>query len=206
MMTLSFEKLAGKAAFLAGIAGFLYAYSFIILSRSDPETGALLSAFFLLAQGLLLTKVYVAVYQRVSPRHPSVALWALFLGMAGALGMGIHGGYDLANILNPPLENLPALANLPSQVDPRGLMTFGVGGIALFAFSWLMSKTKGFPQGLALVGYTSAILSMTLFVGRLVILTPASPIILWPALINGFVIGPVLYLWLGLVLWKELRG
>lgn len=202
MKDYSFEKLAAKSAFLNGIAAFLYAYAFIILSRTDADTGAFLSAFFLLVQGLLLTAVYVAVYHHVSARHPSAAMWMLLMGVMGALGMAVHGGYDLANAVNPPIENLLGLANLPSQADPRGLMTFGVGGIALLGLSYLLSQNKAFPKGLAYLGFISAILSLVLYLGRLTILTPAHPVILWSAIANGFLIGPSFYVYLGSVLWK----
>ncbi|MBE7550168.1 MAG: hypothetical protein HS126_03720 [Anaerolineales bacterium] len=51
--SVSFEKLAGMMAVLAGIVHFLYAVFFVIISRSAPETGVLLSAIFLLGGGLL---------------------------------------------------------------------------------------------------------------------------------------------------------
>ena len=203
MKSYSFEKLTGLAAIAAGVAAFLYAYAFIILSRSDPQTGGLFSALFLLLQGLLITKVYVALYHRVYKKHPSVSLWALILGIASALGMAIHGGYDLANAINLPDQIVLALANLPSQIDPRGLLTFGIGGWVLFTFSWLIQKTKTFSDGLVWLGYASAIMMVVLYVGRLTVLSPASPIILWPAIINGFIVSPLWYIWVGLNLWSK---
>ncbi|MDP9243568.1 MAG: hypothetical protein M3O77_00615 [Chloroflexota bacterium] len=56
-----------------------------------------------------------------------LAFWALALGLAGALGAALHGGYDLANAINPPASD--PIANLPSPIDPRGLLTFGVSGL-----------------------------------------------------------------------------
>lgn len=43
------------------------------------------------------------------------ALFGLGLGLAGALGAAIHGGYDLANAINAPVANAAAAANLPSH-------------------------------------------------------------------------------------------
>jgi hypothetical protein len=40
-------------------------------------------------------------------------------------------------------------------------------------------------------------------IGRLIVLDPTNPLILVPALLNGFLINPIFYLWLGLAL---LRG
>src|SRR5438552_1006575 len=97
-----FDGFAGTCAVLTGLAGFLYAVAFIIIARSAPAAGALLSAVFLLAFGLLATAAQAAVYQRLSVSSPGFALWAFLLGIAGALGAAIHGGYDLALLVNPP--------------------------------------------------------------------------------------------------------
>jgi hypothetical protein len=40
-------------------------------------------------------------------------------------------------------------------------------------------------------------------IGRLIVLDPTNPLILVPALLNGFLINPIFNLWLGLAL---LRG
>ena len=114
-----------------------------------------------------------------------------------AFGSTIHGGYDLANALNPP--STPNV-DLPSQVDPRGLLTFGVAGLALVVISWLITSSGRLPRGLGYLGYLSAVLLIVLYLGRLIILSPASPIILGPALLNGFIVSPIWYVWLGLSL------
>ena len=36
--------------------------------------------------------------------------------------------------------NVPNLANLPGQVDPRGFLTFGVAGISLIVFAVLIKR------------------------------------------------------------------
>ena len=190
-------------AILAGAAGFLYATAFIVISRQDPASGALLSALFLLLAGLFSSAALVGLYERLRETNPGFALWAMFLGVAGALGMAIHGGYDLANAINPPAENIASLASLPSQIDPRGLMTFGVAGIALLTVSRLMSRSAQFPKGLSRLGYLSALLLFILYLGRLIILNPTHPVILWSAILNGFLVNPLWYIWLGATL---LRG
>src|SRR5260221_12890525 len=136
MKTTAFERFAGACAVLAGISGFLYSISFIVIARSAPDTGGLLSALFLALGGLLSAGALVGLYQRLHAAEPGFALLALGLGLAGALGAAVHGGYDLANAINPPLENAAAAANLPSQIDPRGMLAFGVAGLAILFFAW----------------------------------------------------------------------
>jgi hypothetical protein len=189
----TFESFAGVCAVLAGVAGFLYAVAFIVLQND------LLSGLFLMLTGLLSTAALVAVYERLRETDAAFALFGLLLGLAGALGSAVHGGYDLANTINPP----PSVPDLPSPIDPRGLLTFGVAGIALFVVAWLITRGGQFPKGLGYLGYVSAVLLVVLYLGRLIVLDPASPVILVPALLNGFLVNPIFYLWLGLALLRS---
>jgi hypothetical protein len=189
----SFERFAGVCAALAGVSGLLYAVAFVVLQ--DP----LLSGLFLMTSGLLTSAALLAVYERLRETDASFALLALVFGLAGALGSAVHGGYDLANAINPP-SNLP---DLPNPVDPRGLLTFGVAGTALLVFSWLIGRGGNLPRGLGYLGYASAVLLLALYLGRLIVLDPTNPVILAPALLNGFLVNPLFYLWLALAL---LRG
>lgn len=194
MQTRSFERFGGTAAILAGISAFLYAVSFIIL-RSAP-----LAALFLMLIGFLSTAALTALYYRLRAVDAPFALWALWLGVIGAVGTTLHGGYDLANYFNPP-EGIPTnLIALPSQVDPRGLLTFGFVGISLFVFSWLMTHRTTLPAALGYLGYLSALLLMILYLGRLIVLNPSNPLVLIPAVLHGFIVGPLWYLWLGIKL------
>ena len=116
-------------------------------------------------------------YHRLRQVDAAFALWALLLTSVSTLGMAIHGGYDLANIFNPPAS---ANLGLPSQIDPRGLLTFGVMGIALFVIAWLMGRSEQFPKSLAYLGYLLAVLLMVIYLARLIILDPANPVLLVP--------------------------
>lgn len=210
MNALSFDKFAGLCAILAGIASFLYALAFILIAPRAPAVGGLLSALLLLLNGLLITAPLTAVYQRLRETDALFALWALILGLSGALGAAIHGGFDLATALNPPRaiasDLAAALATVPSQVDPRGLLTFGVAGVALFVVAWLMGRGRAFPRGLGYLGYLLALLLVIIYVGRLTILDPAHPLLLAPILLAGLLANPGWYIWLGLALWRGARG
>jgi hypothetical protein len=189
----SFERFAGVCAILSGAPGLLYAVAFVVLQN------VLLSGLFLMFGGLLTSAALLAVYERLRETDPSFALLALVLGLAGSLGSMVHGGYDLANAVNSQFS----LPDLPNPVDPRGLLTFGVAGIALFVVAWLIGRGGQFPRGLGYLGYASAVLLLALYLGRLIVLDPGSLLIVVPALLSGFVINPLFYLWLGMIL---LRG
>jgi len=189
----TFPRFGGLMAILAGVAGFLYAIGFVILQNS------LLYSFALVVIGIFSTAALVAVYARVKDTDASYALWGLLMGLVGGVGSAIHGGYDLANAINSP-ESLPAVANLPSQIDPRGLLTFGFSGIAVFVMAWLIVRGGAFPKGVGYLGYLSAVLLIVLYLGRLIVLSPTSPFILVPALLSGFIVNPAWYVWLGVEL------
>jgi hypothetical protein len=196
MNTTSFEGLAGLCAILAGLGGLLYSLSFLVL-----KDATLLIALFLMLGGILTTAVMTGLYQRLREVDAAFALWGFVLGVTGALGAAIHGAYDLANAINPPKADVLAANNLPSQLDPRGLMTFGVAGLGVFVLAWLMGRSRAFPMGLSYVGMLLGVLSVVIYLVRLIILDPsASPLIPIALGLTGFLVNPAWYIWLGLTL------
>jgi hypothetical protein len=199
----AFERFGGWCALLAGVGGLLYAVAFVIISRSNPALGGFLSALLLTLNGMLTTSVMATLYERLRAANATAALWALLLGSAGALGATIHGGYDLANAINPPAS---LSGDLPSQIDPRGLLTFGVTGVALWVIGGLMRRDAQAPRGLVYLGYLLAALLVVIYLARLIILSPANPVLLIPVLVAGFLVNPAWYIWLGIVLLRGQRG
>jgi hypothetical protein len=153
--------------------------------------------------GLLASAVVVALYERLRATDESFALWALALGVIAAAGSAIHGGYDLANAINVPESNAAALANLPNQVDPRGLLTFGVAGLGVLVASGLIVRGGQFPRNLGLLGYLLGFLFIVIYLARLIILDPTNPLVVAAVLPTGFIINPLWYLWLGLTLRRQ---
>jgi hypothetical protein len=192
----SYERFAGLCGILTGVVGLLYAVAFVIL-RSPP-----LSAVTLLLGGLLGTATLVAVYARLRETDGSFAMLGLVLGVTGAMGAALHAGYDLANVLNPPATvNL----DLPSQIDPRGMLTFGIAGLGLWVVAWLILRGGQFARGLGYLGYVTAVLLIVVYLARLIVLDASSPLVLAPAVLTGFIASPVWYVWLGLSLWRNTR-
>ena len=201
--TRSFERSAGATAVAVGIGGLLYSVAFVIISRSAPDTGRFLSSLLLLIGGVLGIQVMAALYRRLRDVDAGFALVGLLFGFAGALGSTVHGAYDLANFLHPPAV---LASDIPSAVDPRGILTFGLSGLAVLVMARLMSRGGGFPARLALLGYLSGVLLVLIYLGRLIVLDPGSPLILGPAALEGFVVNPVWYIWLGMTLWRGRRS
>ena len=193
----TYDRFAGICAVLAGGLTLVYSVSFIVLVNER------LSSFCLLANGLLATAVLVALYERLRTTDASFALWGLLLGLAGAIGSALHGGYDLAAVLH---EHAPVDPNLPSAMDPRGLLTFGASGIGLWVFAWLMARGGQLPRGLAYLAYLVAGLELVLYLGRLIVFDAKHPVIVVPALLAGFIATPIWYIWLGVSLWRGARS
>lgn len=194
MLYKDFKSYGSLAAYGAGISWFLYTVSFMILKNP------LWSSLFLMLAAVFALAVFVTIYRDLKEVDSSFAIYILLLGFLGSFGALTHGGYDLANIINPPAG---MNANLPSQIDPRGLLTFGVTGAAILKLSWLMQKIKAMPVNLAYLGILSGILLIIIYLGRLIVLDPTNPLLRYPILIEGFIVNPLWYLWLGSALSKK---
>jgi hypothetical protein len=168
----------------------LYAIAFVIVDD------ALTSGLFLLLTGFLTVVALTATYFRVQAVEPGFALLALLLGAIGGAGAAVHGGFDLAQELHTE-DPVPAI---PNPVDPRGLLTFGFTGIAVLLMAWLARHGAVLPARLGLVGYALGVVLVVLYLARLIVLDSDNPAVAIPALLAGFLLGPVWWLWLGLEL------
>jgi hypothetical protein len=202
MKSTTFERFAGYSAILAGLVGLLYSFAFIVLlvGGKAPELGALLSAVFLMLGGLFSSAALVAVFNRICEISPAATIWGVLLSLFGALGAVVHGGYDLANLIQPPAAAAAGLAGLPSQVDPRGLLTFGIAGVGLLVLAGLIRRSQHLPGSLGTLGIVLAALLIVIYLGRLIILSPTNPLVALPAVVTGFIVNPVWYVWLGISL------
>jgi hypothetical protein len=198
----AFYRLAGASAIAAAVAGFVYSVAFIGLVVLDtaPEVGAFISSLALLTGAVATVIVFAGLYRVLLDRGGGLALVALLLGVTGSVGAAIHGGYDLAVAIHPPDAELGPLADLPHPIDPRGLLTFGVTGVATLIASSLIARHPDLPRGLGYLGYAAGTLLVLIYLGRLIILTPTHPLVAGPAALAGFIVNPAWFIWLGLTL------
>jgi hypothetical protein len=202
MGTADYDRLAGTAAILAGIGGFVYSIAFIggVVLGAAPGAGLFVASAALLVGGILTAIVVVAIHARVSGLAPQLAGLGVALALIGALGASVHGGYDLANVIHPPVSDVLAVNEVPNPIDPRGLLTFGVAGLGLLILAWLLRRSATVPTGLATLGIVVGALLLIVYLGRLIVLTPTNPLVAGPAALVGFVLSPAFYVWLGLSL------
>src|SRR5207249_1489156 len=91
------------------------------------------------------------------------ALLALIFGVVGALGAAVHGGFDLDVFVNQPDF---AAGNAASQIDPRGLLTFAVAGMAVLLWARLITSGGQMPRNLGLLGYALGVLLIIIYLAR----------------------------------------
>jgi len=201
----AYERMAGTASIAAGIGGVVYSVAFLggVVAGWAPEVGIVVASLALMVGGILSVAVLVAIYRRLLESAAAVALLGLVLVAVGATGSLVHGGYDLANAINPPLTDVLAEAELPFPIDPRGLLTFGVTGLGLAVLMLQSRRSRALPANIAGLGVLVGALLVVVYLGRLIVLTPTNPIVAVPAALTGLILSPAFYIWLGLELRRQ---
>jgi hypothetical protein len=199
---LAYERMAGAAAIATGIGGVVYSIAFLggVVAGAAPQLGIVVASIALMIGGILSVAVLVAIYRRLLDTAAAVGLLGLMLVAVGAMGAMVHGGYDLANAINPPVTDVLAEAELPHPIDPRGLLTFGITGLGLLVLMLQARRSGVLPANLAGLGALVGVLLIVVYLGRLIILTPTNPLVAVPAAATGLLLSPAFYIWLGLEL------
>lgn len=168
---MDFERLAGWSAIAAAAGGIFYGVFFVLLGNTG------VASVLLMIGGILSSVVLVAFATSLRSINENAARWALAVGVVASLASVAHGGYDLANVLHPPNDNAINLAEYPNQVDPRGLATFGLAGLAYLVLATLAARSPRYPTGLARLGQALGVVMIIIYLGRLIILNPANPVV-----------------------------
>ena len=191
----AFLRFAGVCGIITAISSLLYAVFFLLVKGSAHD---LLPPLLLGLGGLLASAVLTALYGLVRNADPLFALWALALGLLGQMGALIHGVHDLALVLVP--AKAPDLSALPNQLDPRGLLAFGLTGVSTFILSWLVLRSGALPRGLGYLGCVLGVLLVALFLANLFTNDPSSLFVLVPGGLASLIANPAWLLWLGVSL------
>jgi hypothetical protein len=198
----AYERAAGAAAIAAGIGGVVYSVAFLggVVAGAAPQLGIVVASIALMVGGILSVAVLVAIYRRLLDSAAAIGLLGLMLMAVGAMGAMVHGGYDLANSINPPVTDVLGEAQLPHPIDPRGLLTFGITGLGLLVLMLQARRSAVLPANLASLGALVGVLLIVVYLGRLIVLTPTNPLVAVPAAATGLLLSPAFYIWLGLEL------
>jgi hypothetical protein len=218
----SLQRWGGLATIGVGICSFLYGILYVVLVFLGPRTdtatsltsfGIQITNLLLALSGFLSLIAVVTIFQKVHVTSEGWARLALWFGMFGALLGGLHGWYDLSR--NPALARAFAstdtaaaanlIASLPSQVDPRGLGTFGLTALFFLILGQLLYRVEGIPQRLAQLTLVGALLLGLVFIGTVLYasgdgIAPARYLFLVAGTLQSIIVGPIVYIWLGSIL------
>jgi hypothetical protein len=194
-MSATFERLAGYCALFVGLGALVYAILFITIVEGNTETEPW---FAILMIGAITTvPVVVALYCRFAEFDQGLALTFLTLGLFGALGGILHGGYELAVLITPPETEIGVYPG-PEGVA-KGVLRYLVAGLSLLLVAWLIWASGALPRGIAYLAALGGALLVFIYIGRLFdFITPGDYVSLIPPIVYGFLVHPLLYGWLGL--------
>jgi hypothetical protein len=197
-MSRSFERLAGLCAVLVGFGALVYAILFITIVEGSTETEPWFA--ILMGGAILSVPVIVALYCTLREHDEGIALTAFVLGLFGALGGIVHGGYELAAIVTPPdVGYYPGVEGVS-----KGVLRYLVAGLALLLIAWLVWGSGRLPRGVAFLAAVGGALLVFIYIGRLFdFITPGDYVSLLPPIVYGFVVHPLLYGWIGLTFWRR---
>jgi hypothetical protein len=185
-------RLGGILSIFVGVGGLLYGILFAYIVAGSPTWVSRTWLVLAMLGGLAVTGVFVALYQQLSPVDHAIALWAALLGVVAGLGQMLNASVGLGYALNPAPEGAYV-----SEPDPLGILRFGLNGVALLIFAWVMLRSE-LPKGLTYLAEVGGVLLVVMYLGRLTgIIDPAERITLIPPIVYGLLVHPVLYAWLG---------
>jgi hypothetical protein len=202
--SLSFERFGGLSAIVVGALSILYAVFFLGVTRQSETVGALGSWIILAVSGIFSSAAFVALYQRLRPASEGFALWGLVLGLFSSFATLMHGGYQalsiatLAGAEQSQRAAIELVRMAPSQLDPAGLGTFGVIGLASLVTGMIIIVAGRLPRALGYVALVNAVLLITLFFASA---ANAQTLILLSGGLTSVIVGPIFWVWLG----RELR-
>jgi hypothetical protein len=194
-MSRRFERLAGYCSLFVGLGALAYAIIFITIVEGNTETEPWFATLMLGA--ITTVPVLVGLYCRFAEFDQGLSLTFLTLGLFGALGGIVHGGYELALLTTPPDVEIGAYPG-PESVA-KGVLRYLVAGLALLLVAWLVWSSGLLPRGIAYLAGLGGVLLVFIYIGRLYdFITPGDYVSLLPPLVYGLAVHPLLYGWIGL--------
>jgi hypothetical protein len=191
----SYRRIAAICGPVAAASILLFTVAAVL--RPGPVTVGLGGACLMVA-GFASSVLMMGLAHRLEGVNSAFLNWALLIAVIAAVAAMAHGGYRLGLALHPPPIPPP---DVPNQLDPRGILTFGLGGVSILAMTRVLQRLQHTPGVLSLAGYLSGVVLIAVYAGRLFIVYPKSGLIAVPAVLAGLVLLPAWYSWLGLLVW-----
>jgi hypothetical protein len=214
-------RFGGMFAILLGLAKLLSGGLYLLLSpdlRAEVPAAKFLPAFaqgssllislfwFEALVGVLGVAVVPALSSLVEQGHEGWVRWAGTLAIAGfilsavgyTLSIAKLPGIALAFVAGDASTKAALAAVWKSSIDLFGLWGYGTVGLWIFIASFFALKKTEFPKGLAILGIVYGILFLLVPGGT--IFKMQAPLL--SAAFVGATVGPVWWIWTGLILRK----
>ncbi|HOU41328.1 MAG TPA: DUF4386 family protein [Promineifilum sp.] len=203
-MNRSFDRFGGLSAMMVGVLSILYAIFFLVITPRAEATGALGSWIILAISGVFSSAAFVALYLRLRPASEGFALWGLVLGLFSSFATLVHGAWQALLLTMLPAADQSQRAAIElvrmvvSPVDPAGVATFGVIGLASLVTGMLIIGSGRLPRMLGYLAVANAVLLVALYFATA---AGAQTLILLSGGLTSVLVGPIYWVWLG----RELR-
>jgi hypothetical protein len=203
-MNSPFSRFGGLSAIIVGVLSILYAVFYLVIARQNEAVGTLGSWIILAASGIFSSAALVALYERLRPTSEGFALWGLALGLFSSFATLMHGAYQALLLIAAPSAGQSQAAAIelvrmaPSQIDPAGLGTFGLIGLASLVTGMIIIVGGRLPRALGYLAVANAVLLIVLFFASA---ANAQTLILLSGGLTSVIVGPIWWIWLG----RELR-
>lgn len=200
----TYSRFGGLSAMLVGALSILYAIFFLVITPRNESLGAAGSWIILAVSGIFSSAAFVALYERLRPTSSGFALWALALGLFSSFATLSHGVYQALLLMTLPSAGesqrtaIELVRMVPSQLDPAGLGTFGIIGLASLVTGFLILAGRRLPRALGYLAVVNALLLIALFFANA---AGAQTLILLTGGLTSVIVGPIWWIWLG----RELR-
>lgn len=136
----------------------------------------------------------IALYYRIRAAGEAWAFFAMLVGAVAAFLTVVANVYEVAR-----LRTIPEQFVAPSAVNPLNVVTFGLTA-PWFLVTALLMRRAGFPTLLAILG---GVAFADLGLGFAAALAGAQNAVVIAAAVAGAVGGPIFWLWLGVLLWRD---
>ncbi len=205
-MNRSFDRFGGLSAMLVGALSILYAVFYLVITPRAEATGTLGSWIILAVSGIFSSAAFVAVYLRLRAASEGFALWGLVLGLFSSFATLVHGAWQALLLTTLPTADQSQRAAIelvrmaPSPIDPAGVATFGVIGLASLVTGLLIVTSGRLPRTLGYLAIFNAVLLVTLYFATA---AGAQTLILLSGGLTSVIVGPIYWVWLGRALRRE---
>jgi hypothetical protein len=195
-----FVRMAGLASIAAGLAVAAHAVAHLarVLAEGEPGAAGSLAATAFMAGSILIVVAFAGLYRHVLNGDAGFALLALLLGAVSGIGGLINGGYDLAIALAPEGSQLPQ--DVPNPMNPRGLLSHGVGGLAVVVAGIVIARRGLLSRALAAWSHLTGGTLIVAYLAQLLIVRETHPVVVGLAAVAGLLTLPAWLIWLGVEL------